>query len=106
MTGATLDFLARGTFLQPDGDGTQDNLFTLAEENGFTLVDTAEEYATLSSESGRTLAINPTIAEDSAMLYEIDRIRRSAEAKRACPWPTWSRLASPCWTTTKKASSS
>ena len=34
VTGTTLDFLGGGTFLQPDGDGTQDNLFTLAEENG------------------------------------------------------------------------
>ena len=64
VTGTTLDFLGGGTFLQPDGeDGAQDNLFTLAEENGFTVVDTADEYAALSSESGRTLAINPTIAE-------------------------------------------
>ena len=83
VTGTTLDFLGGGTFLQPDGDGTQDNLFTLAEENGFTVVDTAEEYAALSSESGRTLAINPTIAEDSAMLYEIDRIRRTAEGEES-----------------------
>ena len=83
VTGTTLDFLGGGTYLQPDGDGTQDNLFTLAEENGFTVVDTAEEYAALSSESGRTLAINPTIAEDSAMLYEIDRIRRAAEGEES-----------------------
>ena len=84
VTGTTLDFLGGGTFLQPDGeDGAQDNLFTLAEENGFTVVDTAEEYAALSSESGRTLAINPTIAEDSAMLYEIDRIRRTAEGEES-----------------------
>ena len=84
VTGTTLDFLGGGTFLQPDGeDGAQDNLFTLAEENGFTVVDTAEEYAALSSESGRTLAINPTIAEDSAMLYEIDRIRHAAEGEES-----------------------
>ena len=80
VTGTTLDFLGGGTFLQPDGeDGAQENLFTLAEQNGFTVVDTEEEYAALNSESGRTLAINPDIAEDSAMMYEIDRIRHAAE---------------------------
>ena len=41
VTGTTLDFLGGGSFLTPDGDGTQDNLLDLARENGFTVVNTA-----------------------------------------------------------------
>ena len=84
VTGTTLDFLGGGTFLQPDGeDGAQANLFTLAEQNGFTVADTAEEYQALGADSGRVLAINPVTAEDSAMLYEIDRVRLEAEGQDA-----------------------
>ena len=83
VTGTTLDFLGGGSFLQPDGDGTQDNLLTLAEENGFTVVNTAEDIAALNSESGRTLAITPDIADSSSMMYEIDRVRLAEEGQES-----------------------
>uniref|UniRef100_UPI003A8B1A12 alkaline phosphatase n=1 Tax=Anaerotruncus massiliensis (ex Liu et al. 2021) TaxID=2321404 RepID=UPI003A8B1A12 len=84
VTGATLDFLGGGSFLQPDGeDGAQDNLLTLAEENGFTIVNTAEDIAALNSESGRTLAITPDIADSSSMMYEIDRVRLAGEGQES-----------------------
>ena len=79
VSGATLDFLGGGSYLTPDGDGTQANLFDVAEENGFTVVNTLEDIRALNSESGRVLAITPDIADSSSMQYEIDRVRMEAE---------------------------
>ena len=79
VSGTTLDFLGGGSYLTPDGDGTQANLFDVAEENGFTVANTLEDIRALNSESGRVLAITPDIADSSSMQYEIDRIRMEAE---------------------------
>ena len=79
VSGTTLDFLGGGSYLTPDGDGTQANLFDVAEENGFTVVNTLEDIRALNSESGRVLAITPDIADSSSMQYEIDRVRMEAE---------------------------
>ena len=43
LTSTTLDYLAGGSFLKPDGDGTQANLFDLAAQNGWTLANTNED---------------------------------------------------------------
>ena len=79
VSGTTLDFLGGGSYLTPDGDGTQANLFDVAEENGFTVANTLEDIRALNSESGRVLAITPDIADSSSMQYEIDRVRMEAE---------------------------
>ena len=81
VTGSTLDFLGGGSFLTPDGDGTQDNLLDLARQNGFTVVDTLEGIRSLNDESGRVLAITPDIADSSSMQYEIDRVRLEGEGQ-------------------------
>ena len=79
VSGTTLDFLGGGSYLTPDGDGTQANLFDVAEENGFTVANTLEDIRALNSDSGRVLAITPDIADSSSMQYEIDRVRMEAE---------------------------
>ena len=79
VSGTTLDFLGGGSYLTPDGDGTQANLFDVAEENGFTVANTLEDIRALNSESGRVLAITPDIADSASMQYEIDRVRMEAE---------------------------
>ena len=79
VSGTTLDFLGGGSYLTPDGDGTQANLFDVAEENDFTVANTLEDIRALNSESGRVLAITPDIADSSSMQYEIDRVRMEAE---------------------------
>ena len=63
LTGTTLDYLGGGSFLKPDGDGTQENLFELAAENGWTLANTNE-------------AIRALNADSEALNYEIDRVRK------------------------------
>ena len=81
LTGTTLDYLAGGSFLLPDGDGTQENLFDLAAQNGWTLANTNEAIRALNGESGRVLAIDPNIVGRRALSYEIDRKRKIADGK-------------------------
>ena len=81
LTGTTLDYLAGGSFLEPDGDGTQANLLDLAAQNGWTLANTNEDIRALNAESGRVLAIDPNIADAQALSYEIDRERRVADGE-------------------------
>ncbi len=76
LTGTTLDYLAGGSFLKPDGDGTQENLFELAKANGFTVANTNEAIRALDASSGRVLAIDPNTADSQSLNYEIDRVRK------------------------------
>ena len=79
LTGTTLDFYAGGGFLKPDGDdGAQKNVLTIAAENGWNFVNTNEAIRGLTAQSGRVLAINPTLQDSQSMTYEIDRQRRVA----------------------------
>ena len=78
LTGTTLDYLAGGSFLKPDGDGTQENLFELAKANGFTVANTNEAIRALDANSGRVLAIDPNTADSQSLNYEIDRVRKAA----------------------------
>ena len=78
LTGTTLDYLAGGSFLKPDGDGTQENLLEIAAANGWTLANTNEDIRALNAQSGRVLAIDPNIADAESLNYEIDRERKNA----------------------------
>ena len=49
VTGDTLDFIGGGNWNQPDGDGTQANLYDLAKENGFNVVNTNEGIRAINS---------------------------------------------------------
>ena len=79
ITGDTLDFIGGGNWNQPDGDGTQANLYDLARENGFNVVNTNEGIRAINADSGRTLAVVPDPNDDYAMQYEIDRLRLEAQ---------------------------
>lgn len=79
ITGDTLDFIGGGNWKKPDGDGTQKNLYELAEENGFNVVNTNEGIRAINAESGRTMAVVPDPNDDYAMQYEIDRLRLESE---------------------------
>ena len=78
LTGTTLDYLAGGSFLKPDGDGTQENLLEIAAANGWTIANTNEDIRALNAQSGRVLAIDPNIADAESLNYEIDRERKNA----------------------------
>ncbi len=90
LTGTSLDYLAGGGFLNPDGESKnsetgeitiQQNLFDIAAENGWSFVNTNEEIRALNSESGRVLAISPVLQDSGSMTYEIDRERMESEGQ-------------------------
>ncbi len=78
LTASTLDFLGGGTLKKMTVEG-KPGMDTLAAENGWTIVNTLDGIKALNADSGRVLCVNPDIADDSAMAYEIDRIHREAE---------------------------
>ena len=75
FTGTVLDFLGGGS-LHSMNPEDQTSLLEIADASGWTIVNIKEDIQTLHADSGRILAMNPDIAEDRAMAYEIDRIRR------------------------------
>ncbi len=80
VKGATLDFLGGGGFLEPNGkEGTEENVYELAEKNGFTVADTVEDIRALTNASGRVVASVPDLDSSAAMQYDIDRVRKVAE---------------------------
>ncbi len=82
LTGTTLDLLAGGGFKRPTGDQKdQKDLYEIASENGFKLVNDNEGIRGLSAQDGRVLAIVPDLAGSHAMQYELDRQRKVSEGK-------------------------
>lgn len=81
MSGTTLDLLGGGGFKRPTGDNKdQKDIFEIAKENKFTLVNTLEGIRGLKPEDGeRVLMIAPDTVGSDAMQYEIDRVRLAAE---------------------------
>lgn len=81
MGGATLDLLGGGGFKRPTGDKKdQKDVFEIAKENSFTLVNTLEGIRGLKPEDGeRILMIAPDTVGSDAMQYEIDRRRLVSE---------------------------
>lgn len=75
LSGATLDFLGGGSFLQPKGkEGDQKDLMDVASENGWTVVRKADEIRAITKDSGRVLAMVDDVDSAQAMQYEIDRL--------------------------------
>ncbi len=81
MTGTTLDLLGGGGFKRPTGDKKdQKDIFEIAKENNFTLVNTLEGIRGLKPEDGeRILMTVPDTVGGDAMQYEIDRRRLVSE---------------------------
>lgn len=81
LAGGVVDFIGGGSYLKPEDDGTQQNLLSIAEANGFQIADTLEGIRALNAESGRVLAVSPDLGGSSAMQYEIDRVRLESEGQ-------------------------
>jgi len=80
FTGGILDFLGGGNLKKMTVEGkpgTED----LAAEYGWTIVNTLEGFESIAADQAPVLADNPDIADDSAMAYEIDRVRREGEGE-------------------------
>ena len=67
------DYFAGGGLLSPTGENEdQTDLYQLAQEAGYTVVRTKAEAEALTAESGKTIVIDETLADDDAMSYDMD----------------------------------
>lgn len=75
MVKSNFDFFGGGGLKDPDGKGYDDrnNLIEIAEENGYTFVNSREDFENLSPGTGKVLAINPVLASGSSIPYAIDQ---------------------------------
>lgn len=72
------DYFAGGSVVDPDGkkskmENKPGNLFDYAKNKGYKIVKSKSEFSRLKSSNGKVWAITEQVADDSAMLYEIDR---------------------------------
>ncbi|MCD8091131.1 MAG: alkaline phosphatase [Clostridiales bacterium] len=68
------DYFAGGGLLKPTGaDGDQTDLYTLAEEAGYKVINTQAEAEALTAEDEKAIVIDEHLADSSAMAYDIDR---------------------------------
>lgn len=73
MIESGFDYFAGGGLLSPNGENEdQTDLYQLAEEAGYTVVKTKAEAEALTAESGKTIVIDETLADDDAMSYDMD----------------------------------
>ena len=73
LIASEFDYFAGGGFLQPTGaEENQTDIYQLAEEAGYTVVRTQAEAEALTAESGKTIVIDETLADDDAMSYAMD----------------------------------
>ena len=81
LVNSGFDFFGGGGFVYPEGkEGNQENLTEIAKKNGFAVPATKEEFLALGAGTGPVLAINPVLFDDSAMLYEIDRVNHEPDS--------------------------
>ncbi|QSH41240.1 alkaline phosphatase [Lentisphaerota bacterium ZTH] len=76
MAHSNLDYFAGGGFKDPDGREIKNphgNLYKIAAENGFKLVDTRQALEKLKPGSGKVFAYNNFLTEEAAMPYSIDK---------------------------------
>lgn len=74
LVNSNFDYFAGGGLLAPTGaKKDQPSIFDLAKNNGYQVVNTQEQIASLNNQSGKVFAIAPELAAEAAMPYEIDR---------------------------------
>ncbi|MDY3918286.1 MAG: alkaline phosphatase [Candidatus Limivivens sp.] len=73
LIASEFDYFAGGGLLKPTGsEGDQTDLYTLAEEAGYTVVKTKAEAEALNADSGKVIVIDETLADGDAMSYAMD----------------------------------
>ena len=73
MATSGIDYFGGGSLTSPTGSsGDEVSVFTLLEQNGYSIADTAEEIAALNGASGKTYAISPVRDSSGAMPFAID----------------------------------
>jgi alkaline phosphatase len=74
LTESNFDFFAGGGFITPEDsvDGKLVNLVKLAEENGYTVTETREEFDQLVPGKGKVLVISPKPSGEASLPYALD----------------------------------
>ena len=68
------DYFAGGGLLKPTGEEeNQEDLYSLAEKSGYTIVTTQKEAEKVTSDTGKVIIIDEHLADSDSMDYEIDR---------------------------------
>lgn len=70
------EYFAGGGFLKPEGydeENPAPNLYTLAEEAGYTIVNTQAEAEKVTAAMGKTILVDEHLDERYTMAYELDR---------------------------------
>jgi len=74
MVNSGFDYFAGGGLLAPNGaKKDKQNVLEIAKQNGYQVVNSKEGILQLDANSGKVIAINPVLAGDEALEYEIDR---------------------------------
>ena len=67
------EYFAGGGLLKPTGDGTQQDLYALAEKAGYKVVKTQAEAEKVTAQDGKVILVDEHLADGDAMAYELDR---------------------------------
>lgn len=70
------EYFAGGGLLKPDGhdkENPSENLYTLAESAGYTVVNTQTAAEQVNANTGKVILIDEHLADSDAMAYELDR---------------------------------
>lgn len=68
------DYFAGGGLLSPTGKNNDlPNLYDVAKDNGYTVVDTQDEINAVTAQTGKVIVIDENLADGDAMDYDMDR---------------------------------
>ena len=68
------EYFAGGGLLSPDGaEGDQENLYDLAEQAGYQVVNTQAAAEAITEDDDKVIVIDEHLADSDAMAYELDR---------------------------------
>ncbi|MBO5198899.1 MAG: alkaline phosphatase [Lachnospiraceae bacterium] len=74
MIESDFDYFAGGALLQPEGkNGDQKNIYEVAEEAGYQVIDNQYDAKRLTSEDGKTIVIGQFLADSDSLDYDLDR---------------------------------
>ena len=75
LANSGFDYFGGGGFLQPTGKSKdQPHVLDIAKQKGYNVVNSKEDIFKLNKNSGKTIAIDPALAAESAMSYDIDHV--------------------------------
>lgn len=75
LVSSGFDYFGGGGMLMPESpNGCSPNLYDAARTAGYTIVSNAADFAALRKGCGKVLVVNPVLARDQSLPFEIDRL--------------------------------